>query len=323
MTVAANGAGRSVTIVTQTCVRPERAEDFARWQGETSNFIANFPGFIEQRLTPPKPPLQVDWVILQRFSSLHAARAWLTSSERQTRIEGAAPMLVGRDDVHIVQDEAEGIKPAPSSVMISTRVLPGKEAEYRIWERKIAAAQSKTPGLQGYRFESPVPGVQEDFVAILRFDSDANLQAWLDSPVRKKLIEEAAPLTQEFHTRMARIGFDQWFTEAAGPGSTPLPGWKMDMLVLLMLYPIVFIWSILVGFPLLGEKLGMSFAVSLFIGNIVSVGLTGFLVPWVAGHFGWWLNPASAQVALKTHILGAAVILVLYAAMVFVFWRFF
>ena len=118
----------SVSIVTQTCVRPERAEDFARWQGETSNFIASFPGFIEQRLTPPKPPLQVDWVILQRFNSLDAARAWLTSAERQARIEGAAPMLVGRDDVHIVQDEAEGNKPAPASVMISTRAPSGKVA---------------------------------------------------------------------------------------------------------------------------------------------------------------------------------------------------
>lgn len=313
----------SVSIVTQTCVRPEKAEDFARWQGETSTFISNFPGFLEQRLMPPKPPLQVDWVILQRFASLEAARAWLASSERQMRVEGAAPMLIGRDDVHIVQDEAEGIKPSPASVMISTRIRPGKEAEYRIWERRIAAAQSKAPGLQGYRFEPPVPGVQEDFVAILRFDSDANLQAWLDSPERKKLIEEATPLTEEFHTRMARTGFDQWFREAAGPGNVPLPVWKMDMLVLLMLYPIVFIWSIFIGAPLLGEKLGMSFAVSLFIGNIVSVGLTGFLVPWVAGRFGWWLNPASAKEALKTHMLGAAVILALYAAMVFVFWRFF
>jgi len=313
----------SVSIVTQTCVRPEKAEDFARWQGETSTFVSRFPGFLEQRLMPPKPPLQVDWVILQRFSSLEAARAWLASSERQTRIEGAAPMLVGRDDVHIVQDEADGIKPSPASVVISTRVLPGKEAEYRAWERKIAAAQSKAPGLQGYRFEPPVPGVQEDFVAILRFDGDANLQAWLESPVRKKLIEEAVPLTEEFHTRMARTGFDQWFREAAGPGNAPLPVWKMDMLVLLMLYPIVFIWSIFIGAPLLGEKLGMSFAVSLFIGNIVSVALTGVLVPWVAGHFGWWLNPAAAKDALKTHMLGAAVILALYAAMVFVFWRFF
>lgn len=313
----------SVSIVTQTCVRPEKAEDFARWQGETSTFISNFPGFLEQRLMPPKPPLQVDWVILQRFTSLEAARTWLASSERQTRIEGAAPMLVGRDDVHIVQDEAEGIKPSPASVVISTRVLPGKEVEYRAWERRIAAAQSKATGLQGYRFEPPVPGVQEDFVAILRFDTEANLQAWLGSPARRKLIEEATPLTEEFHTRMARTGFDQWFQDSAGPGGAPLPVWKMDMLVLLMLYPIVFIWSIFIGAPLLGEKLGMSFAVSLFIGNIVSVGLTGFLVPWVAGRFGWWLNPALAKEALKTHIMGAAVILALYAAMVFVFWRFF
>src|SRR6185369_9495725 len=93
----------SVSILTQTCVRPESAEDFARWQGETSTLIAQFPGFIEQRLTPPKPPLQEDWVILQRFESLADAQRWLTSPERQRRIEGAAPMLLGRTDVHIVQ----------------------------------------------------------------------------------------------------------------------------------------------------------------------------------------------------------------------------
>jgi len=322
VSAAADRPGRSVSIVTQTCVRPERAEDFARWQGETSSFIANFPGFIEQRLMPPKPPLQVDWVILQRFTSLDAARAWLVSHERQVRIEGAAPMLVGRDDVHIVQDEAEGIKPAPASAVISTRIRPGKEVEYRAWERKIAAAQSKAPGLQGYRFEPPVPGVQEDFVAILRFDTEANLQAWLDSPVRKVLLEEAAPLTEEFHTRMARTGFDQWFRDAAAPGA-PLPVWKMDMLVLLMLYPIVFLFGVFVGTPLFSNVLGLSFAVSLFLGNVVSVGLTGFLVPWVAGRFGWWLRPASPETAVRTHILGAALIMVLYAVMVFVFWRLF
>ena len=120
---------------------------------------------------PPNPPLQVDWVILQRFATLEDAQRWLASTERQTRIEGAAPMLVGRDDVHIVRDDEGGRKPAPVSAVISTRVKPGKDAEYRAWERKIAAAQSKAPGLQGYRFEPPVPGVQEDYVAILRFDS--------------------------------------------------------------------------------------------------------------------------------------------------------
>ena len=310
---------QSVSIVTQTCVRPERADDFARWQGETSSLIQGFSGFIEQRLLPPAPPLQVDWVILQRFASLPDAQRWLASAERQKRIEGAAPMLIGRDDVHVVQDAAGGIKPAPVSAVISTRVLPGKEAEYRVWERKIAAAQSKARGLQGYRFEPPVPGVQEDFVAILRFDTEANLKAWLDSPERKRLVDEAAPLTEEFHARIASSGFEQWFRDVS-PAGGPLPVWKMDMLVLLMLYPVVFLWGVWIGMPFLSD---LSFAVSLFIGNIVSVGLTGFLVPWVAKRFDWWLQPAASRNALAVHLLGAGIILALYAAMVFVFWRFF
>jgi uncharacterized protein len=308
----------TVSIVTQTTVRPERAEDFARWQGETSSAIASFPGFIEQRLSPPNPPLQVDWVILQRFNAMEDAQRWLVSSERQMRIEGAAPMLIGRDDVHIVRDDEGGIKPAPVSAVISTKVLPGKELEYRAWERRMSAAQTKAPGLQGYRFEPPVPGVQEDFVAILRFDSEANLQAWMDSPVRQKLVEEAAPLTEEFHTRMA-TGFEQWFRDVGGPGSAAPPVWKMDFLVLLMLYPVVFIWSIFIGIPFLAAKFQMNFAIALFIGNIFSVGLTGFMVPWVANKFSWWLAP-SANGVTKPNLLGTGIILALYAAMIIVFY---
>jgi hypothetical protein len=33
-------SGGSVSIVTQTCVRPESNEAFARWQGETSQVIS-------------------------------------------------------------------------------------------------------------------------------------------------------------------------------------------------------------------------------------------------------------------------------------------
>jgi antibiotic biosynthesis monooxygenase (ABM) superfamily enzyme len=309
---------RSVTIVTQTCVRPEHTDAFARWQGETSTVIARFPGFLEQRLMPPNPPLQVDWVILQRFATLADAQRWLGSTERHDRIEGISPMLIGRDDVHIVQDGEAAAPSAPVSAMISTRVRPGKEAEYRAWERRIASAQSKAPGLQGYRFEPPVPGVQEDYVAILRFDSEDNLQAWMDSPERKALLEEATPLTAEFHTRIVRSGFEQWFGGASAPGAAPLPVWKMNMIVLLLLYPIVFLWGVFVGAPLLGEKLGLSFAVSLFIGNVVSVILTGFLVPWVAGRLGWWLQP-QGESALRATIGGAALILAFYAAMVLAF----
>lgn len=321
MKTAVPPSARSVSIVTQTRVRPEHNEEFARWQGETSSAISRFPGFLEQQLLPPNPPLQVDWVILQRFASLADAQRWLGSAERQKRIAGAAQMLVGQDDVHIVQDEADGIRPAPVSTIISTRVKPGKEAEYRAWVRRIAAEQSKAPGLQGYRFEPPVPGVQQHFIAILRFDTEANLRAWLESPVRQALLKEAEPLTEETHARIASSGFEQWFRDAS-PGDAPLPVWKMDMLVLLMLYPIVMLFGYFIGTPLLDRELHLPFAVSLFLGNIASVFLTGFLVPWIAGRFGWWLRPAPGR-ELRTNLLGAAFISAICVAMVFVFLRLF
>src|SRR5258708_6938265 len=75
----------TVTVVTQTGVRPESAEAFARWQRETSAIVAAVPGFLEQTVIPPSPPAQVDWVVLQRFSGHEAAVAWLHSQERLAR----------------------------------------------------------------------------------------------------------------------------------------------------------------------------------------------------------------------------------------------
>jgi antibiotic biosynthesis monooxygenase (ABM) superfamily enzyme len=313
-------AATSVSIVTQTCVRPESADAFARWQGETSSVISSFPGFIEQRLMPPNPPLQVDWVILQRFLSLGDAKRWLGSSERQSRIEGATPMLVGRDDVHIVRDDSSAARTAPVSAVISTRVKPGMEAEYLKWEQKVAAAQSKAQGLQGYRFEPSVPGVQEDFVAILRFDCEANLRAWLESPERRELLDEAAPLTAEFHTRMAQSGFEQWFRDATPKGAPPPAAWKMNMIVLLTLYPVVFLWGLLVGAPVLTKALNLDFPLALFIGNAFSVILTSYLVPWTAKRLSWWLTPTTDGRVL-VNLQGASLLTAAYAVMILLFWK--
>jgi hypothetical protein len=52
----------------------------------------------------------------------------------------------------------------------------------------------------------------------VRFDSDANLQAWVNSQARLDLPKEAVPFTEEFHARIVRTGFDQWFKVAEGVG---------------------------------------------------------------------------------------------------------
>ncbi|GGC72763.1 antibiotic biosynthesis monooxygenase [Chelatococcus reniformis] len=308
----------AVTIVTQTRVQPGFDDAFAVWQEQTSAMIAALPGFLGQTVMRPSPPAQVDWVILQRFANSAAAIGWLNSPERMARINGAQSMLVGRDDVHVVPDGSSGVLPAPVSAVISTRIKPGQEKAYRAWEQRIAAAQCKAPGFQGYRFEPPIPGVQEDWLSILRFDSEANLNAWLESPQRKMLLAEADAFTEEFHARVARAGFDQWFPEP-DKGQPPQAVWKQNMLVLLMLYPVVFLFGFAVQSPLLVGRMGLSFPLALFIGNVASVLLLTYLVPWISRRFGWWLSPArpSTQVDWR----GAAILAALYLVMIGVFIR--
>lgn len=311
-------SGGPVSIVTQTCVRPERARDFAHWQAETSALIARFPGFIEQRLVPPNPPLQEDWVILQRFQSVADAQRWLASAERQQRLDGVAELLLGRTDVHIVQDDAGAARTAPVTAVISTRVKPGCEEKYRTWERKVAAAQSKARGLQGYRFEPAIPDVQKDCVAILRFDSEANLNAWLESPERRKLLDEAVPLVEEFHARVVRTGFEQWFRQS-NRSDQPAPLWKLDMVVLLALYPVVFLWVTFISIPISGAKLGLPYPIAQFADNVVSVTVTGFAVPWLGRLLDWWIHPSPGRNRIATDLLGASLVVGLYAVMVIVF----
>jgi uncharacterized protein len=308
-----------VTIVTQTRPAAGHEETFARWQDTIGAEVAIQPGFIDQKVMPPSPPAQIDWVILQQFSSLAAATAWLHSAERLRLVDTIQSALAGIDDIHIVKDGASGVLPAPVSVVISTRVKPGHEVDYRRWEQRIAAVQAQAPGFEGYRFEPPVPGVQDDWLAIIRFDSEPNLEGWLKSPERLKLLKDAGSFTERFNTRVVRSGFDQWFS-GGRKDAPPPPVWKQNMVVLSQLYPVVFLFGMFVQNPVMIKRLGMPFWLALFVGNLVSVVSLNWLVPWASRRFAWWLQPAG-QASMKTHILGAGVITGIYALWLLAFSR--
>jgi antibiotic biosynthesis monooxygenase (ABM) superfamily enzyme len=310
-----NGPG--TTIVTQTCPAPEHAEAFAAWQNETSRVAAGFQGFLRQTVLPPSPPAQVDWVILQHFVDRPSAVEWLRSSARLERVEAVQKLVVGRDDVHLVSGDGTAAGRSPVSAVISTRVKPGQEQAYRQWEQRIAKAQAQAPGFEGYRLEPPIPGIQEDWLAIVKFDSNENLRGWLDSPERARLVAESGRFTDEYHTRIARTSFDQWFDVTNGTG-TPAPVWKQNMVVLLMLYPVVFLFGVFVQTPLLVGRAGIPFAAALFIGNVVSIVLLNHLVPWTNQRLGWWMQP-SGRAAADTGMKGIALVCGLYALMVVVF----
>jgi uncharacterized protein len=309
----------TATVVVQTRVREGQDAAFGRWQTQISAAAAKQPGFIEQSVMPPNPPTQVDWVILQHFSSADTAIAWLRSDLRQQLLAEAQHLLVGAHDVHLLRDSAAGVVPAPVSAVITTRLKPGAEGAYRAWEQRIAKAQARSPGFQGYRFEPPMPGVQDDWLAILRFDSERNLQSWLDSPERQVLLSEAEAFVEEFHARVVRTGFEQWFADNNDRAIAP-PAWKQNMVVLLMLYPVVFLFGLYVQAPLLIGWAGLPFWAALFLGNVASVLLLNWLVPWASRALSWWLNPLT-QHRLRVDLGGAVFVAALYAVCLYAFSR--
>jgi antibiotic biosynthesis monooxygenase (ABM) superfamily enzyme len=310
-------SGAGTTIVTQTRPAPDHEDAFAAWQTETSRIIAGFAGFVRQTVIPPSPPTQVDWLILQHFVDHDSAVAWLKSDARQARATEVQALVVGHDDIHLVAGDGSQAMASPVSAVISTRIKPGQESAYLRWEQRIAAAQAQSPGFQGYRLEPPIPGVQDDWLAIVRFDTDENLKVWLNSRARQELLKESVAFTAEFHTRIARTGFDQWFDVTKGHAAAA-PAWKQNMLVLLMLYPVVFLFGTFVQTPWLMGRWGIAFPVALFIGNLVSIVLLNYLVPWTSRRFQWWLQ-AAAAITTWSGLAGVLAILALYAIMILAF----
>jgi antibiotic biosynthesis monooxygenase (ABM) superfamily enzyme len=81
---------------------------------------------------------------------------------------------------------------------------------------------------------------------------------------------------------------------------------------------VVFLFGLLVQTPLLMNRIGMPFWLALFVGNVVSVVLLNWLVPWASKRFSWWLRPAGQQ-SMSNHVLGAGIVAGIYAMSLLVF----
>jgi uncharacterized protein len=297
-------AATPVALVIHRRVRDEGFGRFAEWQARVGGRLASWPGFLTQDVVPPSPPLHVDWTVIQRFNNAETAQAWLRSEDLARLLDEARWMFVGQEDMHLLPDGT----PQPHStaaVMISYAVPREQEPAFLKWQSRIQAAEAKFPGFVRHKIERPLRGVHDDWLIVINFDSDAHLTAWLDSPERRALLEEGGRFGRDLRLHRTNYGFDFWFP------SSPVDRhriFKNNLLILLVLYPIVFLWIRFVGLPL--EARGLPFWLSVFVGNVVSTQLIGWwLAPTAFKLFDWWL-PSTAK--RQRQVAGYALLAVLY-----------
>ena len=289
-----------LVIVTRIC--EGGAQQYTAWQVQLGEELQAHPGFLSQQIVTPTPPAQVDWIVVQKFTSVEAAKSWLASEKLASALEEVRHLFVGTDDIYLRSDTSAT---APQvTALISCRVDQEHEVGFLAWERDMFAATAKAPGFIGQRLDRPVSGILDRWVITLTFDSDEHLTGWLESPQRATLLKSGEAFHRDLTIRKTAHGFGFWFQNSQEAKPSPLVIFKSNIVVLLVLYPVVFLWEYLIGRPYLAA-LGFPFWLALFVGNFVSTQITGWwAVPQAFGWFQDWLSPnASTRDTVRGFIL--------------------
>jgi len=122
-----------------------------------------------------------------------------------------------------------------ATALITHRVPEGRHVDYEKWAREIAPLAKAAPGHLDRHVVRPIPGLSDTYTVVLRFDTSAHLQEWLDSPVRRRLIEKVQPVL---------AGGDAFLT------GNRAARWKQFLVTWSAIYPLVLGLSLVVA-PLL------------------------------------------------------------------------
>lgn len=329
------GADRSTTTTENatavSCFRHNgREEEFIPWTQQVELAARSFPGFIESRLAPTDV-MVLDWAVAVSFRSEAEMHHWLDSPARAALLAAGEAAGFVRISTDVVLTSG-GLPPTGLGLFRHT-VVADRADEFIAVQARLVELSSTFSGFEGatllapasrsatggeLRSEStrptglPPSGAESaQWLSVLRFRTDHQLQAWLNSAARKQALPQLrSQLTEDFSAITRSTPFAAILRVQDGT-TTVTPNWKTAMLVLLVLYPTVMTLSRFLGPQL--DILGAQPWLSMWLSQIVSVALmTWLLMPAVTGWFRRWLDPVDGA-GRRISLTGALVIAVAYA----------
>jgi antibiotic biosynthesis monooxygenase (ABM) superfamily enzyme len=165
-------------------------------------------------------------------------------------------------------------------------VRAGKVGRFHALYDRLHELASRQPGFvrQERRLVSGDGAVMR-FQTALTFDTAEHCIDWLENPERRRLLrieEEEAGFAFRGHGDWA--GYSRWLSNQV---TTRPPTWKVNLLVLLTLYPTAMLLTPVLHFAMAGFGL----PVTMLVSNILCVAATSWLlVPWVSRFTVRWLE---------------------------------
>lgn len=308
-------ASTLATVVAVQRPKPGRVDAFITWQEKVNSAAARFPGYLGTELLRPDSGDEGGWTTIYRFASVDRLKDWLEGEELRTLLDQAADIFAEPPRRHIMisEDEEETV-----TAVFAHRVKPGEEADFQDFQRRIADVAQHFPGYRGNELLKPVPGLEDKWTALNRFDTAEHLDAWLASPERKRLLDEEGKRFSDFELHRISPRYGSWFSSLApGDEASAPPAWKSALSVLVGLYPTVFLLTLGLDEAWPEADLWSS----LLVGSILSVAaLTWVVMPVVTRLFDFWLAPAGPEAGPRRDALGTTISIAFLTLASAVFW---
>ena len=291
---------------------PDKLGEYRVAQDAITDAARRFPGFVGTEVLGPVAGLQEEWVAIFRLESNLAMKRWLDSPERANLAARIETCLA--EPSHMLLLASDDHSEPPVAMVFTHKVAKERVQDYLGWRRKAIVAQATHPGYLATEFFEP-RGTQDEWVDIVRYDSLAHLNEWLESKDREALVKELDSIVESRHSHRV-TGLEGWFAINRGPGAdaAPPPSWKQALAVLVALYPTVMILGFLTN-PLMQS---LSLPVQMLIGNLLSIiVLTWAVMPLVTRLLGFWLTAPADD--WKSQALGLGAIAASLAVFVLLF----
>ena len=188
-----------------------------------------------------------------------------------------------------MDDKGRDVMHAPKQVtaIISRRIKAGHEKDYDDWLERYLTFERKAPGYLGTTIIAPGGSSSSVRYTINIFVDKSSLDAWENSEVARKLIEEANTCSTRYYERAT--GLETWFTLPNLETIAAPPRWKMAIVTFIGAYCI----SSLAQYSI-KPYLGQSPLLANVVMNITLVlGLTYFVMPLLSRSLRRWLYPGN------------------------------
>ncbi len=171
------------------------------------------------------------------------------------------------------------------SAVFTFRARPGQEDALLQWTHRIVSTARRHEGNLAATVVGPDRTSQ--YQVVHRFRDEPALQSWLESTERADL-HRAAEALLEAPPAVERTGLETWIRPpSGGPSMVPPPRWKMWLISLLAMYPLVLAYLVWVSphitrWPLALRAATLPLVVLTLMTFVIMPNVTRALRPWLA-----------------------------------------